>query len=257
MPAPPAARPDNARAGRQLALDLPHQDSRGRDDFLPGPANEAALALIEAWPHWPAPVVALVGPEGSGKSHLAALFAEASGARSVEASALTIATLPDLLAGPALIVENLGEGAVPEAALFHLLNLAAEQRAHVLITARRPPAAIAAMVATRDLGSRLRALPTVELGAPDDALLAAVALKLFADRQIVPDEGMLTYLLPRVERSFAALRAVIAELDREALARKRPLTRALASELLRARDARAMEPHDASQGSPAGSSRRG
>ncbi|MBB3770301.1 chromosomal replication initiation ATPase DnaA [Angulomicrobium tetraedrale] len=225
-----------APEARQLALDLPHHDSRARDDFLPGPANEAALALIDAWPRWPAPVVALVGPEGSGKSHLAALFAQASGASVVEARALDIAALPGLLAGGALVVEDLGEGAVPEAALFHLLNLAAEQRAHVLVTARRSPAALAEHCAIRDLGSRLRAMPVVALGAPDDALLAVVALKLFADRQIVPDEGLLSYLLPRVERSIAALREVIAALDREALARKRPLTRALASELLRARE---------------------
>ncbi len=126
---------------------------------------------------------------------------------------------------------------MPEAALFHLMNLAGEQRAHVLVTARRAPAALAETVATRDLASRLRAMPVVSLGAPDEELLAAVAVKLFADRQIVPDEALLSYLLPRVERSIAGLRDIVAELDREALARKRPLTRALASELLRSRAA--------------------
>lgn len=227
-PVPPAA--------RQLPLDLPHLDSRARDDFLPGPANRAALALIDACPDWPARAVALVGPEGSGKSHLASLFAEAAGAPVIPARALEIAALPDLLAGGALVVEDLGEGAVPEAALFHLLNLVGEQGASLLVTARRAPAALAGEVVTRDLASRLRAMPAVELGAPDDALLAAVAVKLFADRQIAPDEALLSFLLPRVERSIAGLRDVIAALDREALARKRPLTRALASELLRARD---------------------
>lgn len=224
-------------AARQLPLDLPHADSRTRDDFLPGPANEAALALIDAWPDWPARLVALVGPEGSGKSHLAAIFAAETGAQIVPAAALDAAAVPALLASGALVVEDLGEGPVPEAALFHLMNLAGEQRAHVLVTARRAPAALVERIATRDLASRLRAMPVVSLGAPDDELLAAVAVKLFADRQIVPDEALLNYLLPRVERSIAGLRDIVGELDREALARKRPLTRALASELLRSRAA--------------------
>ena len=233
-------------ATRQLPLDLPHQDSRARDDFLAGPANRAALALIDGWPDWPARAVALVGPEGSGKSHLAALFAEATGAPVIAARDLAVAALPELIAGGALVVEDLGEGAVPEAALFHLLNLVGEQAASLLVTARRAPATLAGEVVTRDLASRLRAMPVVELGAPDDALLGAVAVKLFADRQIAPDEALLSYLLPRVERSIAGLRDIIATLDREALARKRPLTRALAAEILRARDDAAEMPAESS-----------
>lgn len=220
---------------RQLALDLPHADSRSRDDFLPGLANEAALALIDSWPDWPARSVALVGPAGSGKSHLAAIFAEASGAPILPASALDIAAVPGLLAGGALVLEDLGSGPVPEAALFHLLNLVGEQKANLLITSARLPSALSEGLATADLASRLRALPVVRLGAPDEELLAAVAVKLFADRQILPDEALLAYLLPRVERSIAGLRDVVAELDREALARKRPLTRALVATLLRER----------------------
>ncbi|MDQ0347710.1 chromosomal replication initiator DnaA [Ancylobacter vacuolatus] len=222
-------------ASRQLALDLPHADSRSRDDFLPGLANEAALALIDSWPDWPARAVALVGPAGSGKSHLAAIFAEASGAKVIPASALDIAAVPGLLASGALVLEDLGEGPVPEAALFHLLNLVGEQKAGLLITSARLPSTLSETLATADLASRLRVLPVVRLGPPDEELLAAVAVKLFADRQILPDEALLAYLLPRVERSIAGLRDVVAELDREALARKRPLTRALAAELLRGR----------------------
>lgn len=223
-------------AARQIPLDLPHGDSRARDDFLAGPANERALALIDAWPRWPAPIVALSGPRGSGKSHLAAIFAERSGATLLPAGQLEIATLPSLIAPGALVLEDLGRGELDEAALFHLINLANEQRANVLITTDCLPAVLAETVRTRDLASRLRALPVVELGPPDDPLLAAVALKLFADRQIFPDETLLSYMLPRVERSIGALRDLVADLDREALARKRPLTRALASELLRVRD---------------------
>ncbi|MCS0493601.1 chromosomal replication initiator DnaA [Ancylobacter sp. MQZ15Z-1] len=220
---------------QQIPFDLPHVESRARDDFLPGPANEAALALVDAWPDWPALSVALVGPPGSGKSHLAALFAERSGAATVRTADLGAADLPKLVSSGAVVLENLGDGPVPEAALFHLFNLVTEHRASMLVTAPRVPAMLADTVATRDLASRLRAMPAVTLGVPDDALLAAVALKLFADRQITPDEGLLAYLLTRVDRSIGALRDVVAQLDREALARKRPLTRALASELLRAR----------------------
>lgn len=222
-------------ASRQIPLDLPHAESRARDDFLSGSANEAALALIDAWPDWPARAIAVVGPPGSGKSHLAALFAECSGAATVAAPALDAADLPGLIAHGAVVLEDLGDAPIPEAALFHLLNLASEHRVCLLVTSRRVPSTLAEGLATRDLASRLRAMPTVSLGTPDDALLAAVALKLFADRQIAPDEALLNFLLTRVHRSIGAMRDVVGELDREALARKRPLTRALASELLRAR----------------------
>lgn len=225
---------------RQLSLDLPPVDNRSRDDFLVGAANEQALALIDAWPRWPARAVALVGPAGAGKSHLAALFREVSGARVMAAAELTTARVPEALSAGALVLEDLGDGAeagpLDEAALFHLLNLVQEQSASLLVTSRELPAALAERVATRDLASRLRLMPAVRLGMPDDHLLAAVAVKLFADRQIVPDEALIGYLMARVERSYAAIGAVIAELDREALARRRPLTRALAAELLRARE---------------------
>ncbi|MCK0195447.1 DnaA/Hda family protein [Ancylobacter sp. 6x-1] len=220
---------------RQLPLDLPHRESRARADFLPGPGTERALALIERYPHWPARVVALVGPPGSGKSHLAAILAEETGARRIEAAALTPEGVPEALAGDLLVLEDIDAPGIDEAALFHLLNLVAEKDARLLLTAREPLAALAARLSTRDLASRLRAVPVVPVEAPDDALLAAVALKLFADRQIAPDEALLSFLLARVERSVHALRDIVAELDREALARKRPLTRALAAQILKLR----------------------
>lgn len=222
-------------AARQIPLDLPHPESRARADFLAAPSNRDALALIDAWPAWPAPIVALTGPEGSGKSHLASIFAARSGAAILAADVLAAEAVPRALATGALVLEDVGDGALDEAALFHLMNLAGEQRATVLLTARRAPAALAAGLATADLASRLRAVPAVEIGAPDDALLAAVAFKLFADRQLIPEEGLVPFMLARMERSLAALRDLVAALDREALARKRPLNKSLASELLRAR----------------------
>jgi chromosomal replication initiation ATPase DnaA len=221
----------DATSPRQLALALGHTDSFAREDFLRGPTNADALAMIEHWPDWPARTLALVGPEGAGKSHLAAIWAETSGARFLSARALAETDLPAALATGALVVEDLAPDAFDERALFHLLNLGREEGAFLLLTARTAPATWPARIA--DLGSRLRAVPVVELGSPDDALLRAVLMKLFADRQLRVDDSLVTYLATRIERTFAAAREMVALLDREALRQQRPVTRALAAELLR------------------------
>ncbi|MEI7804335.1 MAG: DnaA/Hda family protein [Hyphomicrobiales bacterium] len=216
---------------RQLAFSLGHAVSFAREDFLSGPSNAAALKLIERWPDWPDKVIVLVGPEGSGKSHLAAIWAEMSGARFLAARALTDADPLRVLATGALVVEDLAPENLDERALFHLLNLAREEGAFMLVTARSTPAGWPAAI--RDLTSRLRALLAVKLDAPDDALLRALIVKLAADRQLTIDETLLNYLVTRIERSFAAARVAVAELDAEAMRQKRPVTRALASELWR------------------------
>jgi chromosomal replication initiation ATPase DnaA len=218
-------------APTQLALALDHAESLAREDFLAGPSNAAALALIERWPDWPSRIILLRGPEGSGKSHLAAIWTRASGARTLSPRTLGDADVPVALATGALVLDNLAEGQFDEAALFHLINLAREELAYVLIAARSAPANW--RIAVPDLASRLRALPVVALDAPDDALLRAVIVKLFADRQLAVDEGVVGFLATRIERSFAAARAAVARLDREALRLKRPVTRALAGELFR------------------------
>ncbi|HZQ12082.1 MAG TPA: DnaA/Hda family protein [Pseudolabrys sp.] len=219
-------------APRQLVLALDHAASFAREDFLEGPSNAAALALIDGWPDWPSRVMALVGPEGAGKTHLASIWAEAAGARVFAAKLLEHGNLPAALATGALVLEDLAADVLDEAALFHLLNLAREERAYVLITARTAPAALP--VTIRDLASRLRAIPLVTLDAPDDALLRAVIVKLAADRQIGVDEALVNYLATRIERSFAAARRALARLDEEAMRQHRPVTRALAAELFRA-----------------------
>jgi len=216
---------------RQLAFVLPHEESLTRDNFLEGPANAAALALIEAWPEWPARTMLLAGPEGSGKSHLAAIWAEASGARVTAAHALTPANVPGALATGALVVEDLRPHDFDERALFHLLNLAREETAFVLITAREAPTAFE--IELKDLRSRLRALPLVSLKPPDDQLFRALIVKLCADRQLTVDEAVVGYLANRIERSYAAARDTVALLDREALRLGRPITRTFAAELLR------------------------
>ena len=215
---------------RQLALALPHAENFAREDFLAGVSNGAALGLIERWPDWPDRALALIGPEGAGKSHLAAIWAEIAGARRVSARALGETGLMGALATGALVVED-ASARLDERALFHLLNLVRQEEAFVLITAQTAPASW--RVELPDLASRLRAVPVVELSAPDDALLRAVLVKLFGDRQLAVDEGLIGYLATRIERSFAGARAAVEDLDREALRQKRPVTRALAAELFR------------------------
>lgn len=214
---------------RQLALALHHAESYAREDFLSGPCNEAALQLIDCWPDWPANAVALIGPEGSGKTHLAMIWAATAGARVISGHALDEAELPSALATGALVVED--AAAADERALFHLLNLAREERASLLLTARSAPTAWPVVIP--DLRSRLRALPAVTLQPPDDAMLRAVIVKLAADRQLMLDESVVGYLLSRIERSFAAARAAVIALDNEALEKGRRATRILAAELFR------------------------
>lgn len=216
---------------RQLTFALPHAESLTRDNFLEGPANAAGLALMDAWPEWPARTMLLVGPEGSGKSHLAAMWAEAAGARSTTAHVLTAANVPGALATGALVVEDLKPADFDERALFHLLNLAREDQAYVLITARMPP--VSFEIELSDLRSRLRALPVVSLLEPDDQLFRALIVKFCADRQLAVDESVVGYLATRIERSHAAVRQAVELLDREALSLGRPVTRALAAEVLR------------------------
>jgi chromosomal replication initiation ATPase DnaA len=216
---------------RQLAFALPHAESLTRDNFLEGPANAAGLALVDSWPDWPNRIMLLVGPEGSGKSHLAAIWAEQAGARSTTAHALTATAVPGALATGALVIEDLRSSDFDERALFHLMNLAREDQAFVMITARLPPPAF--QIELRDLRSRLRAVPVVSLLAPDDQLFRGLIVKFCADRQLAVDESVVSYLATRIERSYAAARQAVEFLDTEALRLGRPVTRALAAELLR------------------------
>jgi chromosomal replication initiation ATPase DnaA len=216
---------------RQLLLALDHAESFAREDFLSGPSNAAALDLIDRWPDWPAQVMALTGPEGSGKSHLASIWAAQAGARTVSARSLAHVDLPAAFATGALVVEDLDADGLDERALFHLINIAREEGAYVLITGRTAPGALALEIP--DLASRLRAVPVVALSPPDDTLLRALIVKLGADRQVVMDEALVTYLVNRIERSFAAARGAVARLDEEGLRQQRPVTKSLAAELFR------------------------
>jgi chromosomal replication initiation ATPase DnaA len=219
--------PKGAASG-QLTLSLPLPISWRDEDFLISDANRAAVAWIDRWPHWAVPALVLTGPAGCGKSHLAHRFVARSGAAIVDPGRLAAVDPLQLAASaPAVVVEDADQAAVDHAVpLLHLVNAAKEAGARLLLTAKAPPAAWALPLA--DLRSRLRAMATVEIVAPDDALLAAVMVKLFADRQLRTDESVIAYLLPRIERSFAAAKAVVAALDAASLQRGRPVTVALA-----------------------------
>jgi chromosomal replication initiation ATPase DnaA len=221
---------------KQLALDLPLDPRFGREDFLVSPSNERAYGLIERWPDWPDTVLLLEGPKGSGKSHLASIWATNAHGWTVDAFEVAMDRVPHLISNGALVIEDLDKaasgalGGADEPALFHLLNLARERGAHVVVTTSVPVAEL--QVRTPDLKSRLRLAPSVSLDPPDDALLRAVLVKLFVDRQLVVDTTVVDYLALRIERSLAAAAEVVAALDREGLSRGRRITRPMAAELL-------------------------
>lgn len=218
-----------AEPPRQLPLDLPYEAALGREDYLVGSSNQAAWELLGRWPNWPAPVVVLAGPVGSGKTHLVKAFQEETGAAVIEARDLSEATVEGLVAAPAVVVENTHRG-VDNTALFHLLNAARQAGKTVLITSRTWPASW--KITLPDLASRLRAATPVEILEPDDDLLRRVLVKLFADRQISVDIGVVDYLVVRMERSLeVALRAVEA-IDQEALAGRVKITKPLAGRVL-------------------------
>jgi chromosomal replication initiation ATPase DnaA len=215
---------------RQLPLAMPHEPQYGRADFLVGEANRDAVAFIDAWPDWPASVVLMIGPHGSGKTHLVNIWAGRANAPIVSAFDLGRHEPTRLVGRGAVAVEDIDDPALDEAALFHLFNAARGRGASVLLTARSAPGSWNLMLP--DLLSRLRAAQPAVLGPPDDQLLREVMVKLIADRQIEVDAGVLDYLLHRMERSFAAASAIVDALDRESLARGRRITRAIAADVL-------------------------
>lgn len=215
---------------RQLPLAMPHQAAMNREDFLVGEGNREAAAFIDAWPDWPASVVLLIGPNGSGKTHLVNIWAAKSRAAVIEAAELASADPTVFIGTGAVAVEDADDPALDENALFHLLNAARGRGASVLITAHTVPASWG--VTLPDLLSRLRAAQPAFLGPPDDQLLEQVMVKLLADRQLAIDAGVLDYILLRMERSFAAACTLVDALDRESLARGRRITKAIAAEVL-------------------------
>jgi len=216
--------------GDQFVLPLDSAPSYGREDFLVGKSNERAFDHIARWPHWLAPAALLIGPEGSGKTHLAAIFATQSHARMIRGDHLTLANVPEIARNRAVVLEDCDRFPPDEVALFHLFNLARETGLFLLLTARLPQGDWG--VVLPDLASRLRLQPGFALLEPDDSLLAALFVKHIADRQIHVDQGVVAYALARIERSYRAVHELVATVDKLSLARKRPVTRALVAEAL-------------------------
>ncbi len=205
----------------QLPLDLGHRPALGRADFLVAPCNAEAIAWLDRWPHWPAPALALYGAAGSGKTHLAHVFAARAAATNIDPAQLKTERVPALLGDAAAAIVDDADRAAAKP-LLHLYNLLAERRGHLLVVAHRPPARW--RIGLADLRSRLRAAPAVAVAPPDEALIAAVLVKLFADRQLAVGEEVVAYLALHLERSFAAARDAVAALDTAALAERRRIT---------------------------------
>lgn len=216
---------------RQLALALPVEERLDLEDFLVGSSNEAAFGVIDAWPDWADKIHLLTGPAGTGKSHLAAIWAETAGATRITPALLHEHDPETLAAHAALLIEDADRAGLAENAFFHLLNAVRRTGTPVLITARAAPDLWG--LKTADLLSRLRLAPHVALETPDDALLGAILVKFFLERQIVVDTALIEFLRARVERSVPAMRALVERLDNEALARGRRVNRALAADILR------------------------
>lgn len=213
---------------RQLAFDLPNAAGMTRADFFVAPSNALALQAVDGWRDWPGRKLLLIGPEGAGKSHLAHIWAASADAVILHAEALGGAD-PAGLEGRAVVVEDADRIAGAEAELFHLHNMATASGA-LLLTARTPPRDWG--LTLPDLISRMQSTPIAHLEAPDDTLLSAVLVKLFADRQVAVAPNLIAYLVTRIPRSISAARAVVGDLDARALAAGRPITRKLAGEVV-------------------------
>lgn len=218
---------------RQLAFDLPARPAFGRADLFVSPANALALASLEGWRGWPQGKMILIGPHGAGKTHIAHVWASDANAVLVDPGAMPGADLDALAAEDAVVLEDADQLAgerEAEVALFHLHNLMAERRKPFLLTASAPVRDWG--IALPDLQSRMQATPTALLDAPDDSLLSAVLVKLFADRQIVVPPNLVPYLVTRMDRDLGTARDLVAALDLRALSEQRAITRQLAAEVL-------------------------
>ncbi|MCP5373792.1 MAG: DNA replication protein [Hyphomicrobiales bacterium] len=209
----------------QLPFEFQFRPAQAAEDFLVAPTNAEAVAWLDRWPQWPAPALAVFGPARCGKTHLARVFKAQTAAVTVTSEGLRSAEPPQILGRAMACVLDDAEDCVLEGLeepLLHLYNTVAETGRTMLLVSERPPSRWTMGLA--DLRSRLRAAPAVGIGEPDDALMAAVIVKLFADRQIRLDDGVLSFILPRIERTFAAAQALVDAADAASLASKRAIT---------------------------------
>lgn len=217
-------------ATKQLPLNLTFRAAFGREDFLVAPCNEEAVALLDQWPDWPTVSTVLYGPAGSGKTHLINMWCETSGARVVRGCELKNDSVPALVGGARAVAVDDADKCRDWEALLHLYNLAKESGLSVLLTAKQPPSRWG--IDLRDLDSRLRTAQLAALKAPEEDFMAALLMKQFADRHLQVNPDVLAYLLPRLERSFTAVRDFVVAVDAESLAARRRITVPLAGQVL-------------------------
>lgn len=220
----------------QLPLPLDVAPQFGRGDFIVAPANTEAIAFIDAWPNWPVPVAAFYGPPGAGKSHLISIWRKAASADVMTAAQLTPSVLAARDSTVPLAIEDVDSVRPSEkrdTALFTLLERAGAGLP-LLLSGREPPSQW--RTSLPDLASRFSAVLSFALWAPDDALLAALARKLFTDRQLIVPDPVIVRMIQSLERSPAAVRDFVALADSRALAEGRAVNLGLVRKLLAERD---------------------
>jgi len=217
---------------RQMTFDLPVKTALGREDFFVSPANALTVKVLENWPDWPSNKLALIGPKGAGKTHLTQVWAADTGAAVTLARNLATADIPTLADTPIAVedVQDIATDMPAQKALFHLHNLAQANGTPLLVTGDAAPNHWA--LTLPDLQSRMAATTITTLSPPDDALLSAVLVKLFTDRQIDVTPKLIAYLLKRMDRSFDAAGTLVNALDKAALSEGRAITPNLAAQVL-------------------------
>jgi chromosomal replication initiation ATPase DnaA len=221
-----------------MPLDLALTPKLSRDDIIVGKSNRAAVEIIDLWPAWPSAMAVLVGKSGSGKTHLARAWAGKAKAITLPQDGFKSASIA-ASASQAFLIEDIGDAAIDETALFHLANSVREQGGSLLLTSRLSPGSWG--FSLPDLNSRLQSATIAEIAEPDDALLLAVLAKLFSDRQVIVEANVSAYLVTRMERSFSEAVRIVDLLDTLALEKKVRITRALAASLFAAGDPRQAE----------------
>jgi chromosomal replication initiation ATPase DnaA len=215
---------------RQFRLKLDRTETFRREDFVVSPANADAVKAVDAWPAWHGGALALIGPEGSGKSHLASTWAAAAGAAVIPPRGKV--DLGALRGRPVLYDDADRDKGRRDEILFHLFNMAGLPGGGLLLTGRTPPSTWPANLP--DLRSRLNAAHVAQLQEPDDAVLESMLRKFFRERNIRPTEDVFPYLLRRIERSAPKALEIVQRLDEASDAEGRSVSRALARQILEA-----------------------
>lgn len=223
---------------QQIAFKFPLEPYLGREDFMVSKCNFEAFKMVDSWPEWPFFAICLYGPSGCGKTHLSRIFSDRVAVLtnhpykipSIKAAHLSMETPFELFKqNHCLIIEDLNEK-INEEALFHLYNLYRNEGGSILLTAPKAPARM--KFSLPDLQSRLNIIPSIEINEPDDDMLSALIVKLFADRQLIVSPEIITYMIKNMKRSFSFCNKLVEEIDNTSLARKRAITVPLVKEAI-------------------------